>query len=166
MTQLLLDEKRVPVSDDDISSDNLVAPIFALEQADHKNLYTTFLLLKRVLESSPEFADIAQAFIAYVTAVTRAEERDPSIKVKSLDEVEIMLSKKIDNWIAEGEARGEARGEAKGKEKGKIEGKVEGRKEAQLAIALALLQKGLDKAVIAEATELSLEEIEGLTKNV
>ncbi|SMF73385.1 conserved hypothetical protein (putative transposase or invertase), partial [Pseudobacteriovorax antillogorgiicola] len=123
-------------------------------QADHKNLYTTFLLLKRVLESSPEFADIAQAFIAYVTAVTRAEERDPSIKVKSLDEVEIMLSKKIDNWIAEGEA------------KGKIEGKIEGRKEAQLAIALALLQKGLDKAVIAEATELSLEEIEGLTKNV
>ncbi|SMF85277.1 conserved hypothetical protein (putative transposase or invertase), partial [Pseudobacteriovorax antillogorgiicola] len=139
-------------------------------QADHKNLYTTFLLLKRVLESSPEFADIAQAFIAYVTAVTRAEERDPSIKVKSLDEVEIMLSKKIDNWIAEGEARGEARGEAKGKEKGKIEGKVEGkvegRKEAQLAIALTLLQKGLDKAMIAEATELSLEEIEDLAKNI
>ncbi|SME94976.1 hypothetical protein [Pseudobacteriovorax antillogorgiicola] len=135
-----------------------MAPIFALEQADQKNLYTTFLLLKRVLESSPEFADIAQAFIAYVTAVTRAEERDPSIKVKSLDEVEIMLSKKIDNWIAEGEARGEARGEAKGKEKG--------RKEAQQAIALALIQKGLDKMLIAEATELPIEEIEALTKDI
>ena len=67
---------------------------------------------------------------------------------------------------AEGRAKGRAEGIAEGRAEGRAEGLVEGleqgRKEQQINIARALKSKGLDVAMIAECTGLSVEEIESM----
>ena len=53
-------------------------------------------------------------------------------------------------------------GKAEGKAGGKAEGKAEGKREQAIASALVLLQSGIDVALIAKSTGLSLEEIDAL----
>jgi len=56
-----------------------------------------------------------------------------------------------------------ARGMAKGRAKGRAEGRAEGRLEGRLETARRMLAHGLAPEQIAEYTDLSLDEIEGLT---
>ena len=53
-------------------------------------------------------------------------------------------------------------GEKKGREEGKEEGRKEGEEMKARAIVKALKTKGVAPEVIAEATELTVKEIEGL----
>ncbi|GBU10172.1 transposase [Gammaproteobacteria bacterium] len=80
--------------------------------------------------------------------------------------------------LARGEIKGEARGEARGlarglvegkaeglaegKVEGKVEGKAEGKAEERLEIAKKLLALGIAKEAIAQASGLSIEEINAL----
>ncbi|WP_339249199.1 hypothetical protein [Paenibacillus sp. FSL P2-0136] len=63
---------------------------------------------------------------------------------------------------AKGWAEGEAKGKAEGMAKGKAEGKAEGKADAQKETAHKLLVLGIELSVIAEATGLSVEEIQKL----
>ena len=56
-----------------------------------------------------------------------------------------------------------ARGMAKGMAKGRAEGRLEGRLEGRIETARRMLAHGLAPEQIAEYTDLSLDEIEGLT---
>jgi len=53
-------------------------------------------------------------------------------------------------------------GQAKGQQEGWQEGRQEGRKKREEEIALSMLKKGVDIALISEVTGLKLEEIEAL----
>jgi predicted transposase/invertase (TIGR01784 family) len=57
-------------------------------------------------------------------------------------------------------------GEAKGKAEGKAEGKVEGKAEATRKLALNLLQIGMSLEQISQVTELSLEQVQALQKEI
>lgn len=61
-----------------------------------------------------------------------------------------------------GEEIGEARGLKKGRELGKVEGLEEGAEKSMKRVARRLLSKGSDIEFIADATELSVEEIKRL----
>ena len=63
---------------------------------------------------------------------------------------------------AEGEARGEARGRAEGEARGEARGRAEGEARGRADTARNLLRMGLAPSQIAEATGLSLDEIEAL----
>jgi predicted transposase/invertase (TIGR01784 family) len=64
--------------------------------------------------------------------------------------------------LEEGEAKGIAKGEAKGIVKGKAEGKAEATKK----LALNLLRIGMSLEQISEVTELSLEQVQTLQKEI
>ncbi|MDD1416716.1 hypothetical protein MEN41_19460 [Dolichospermum sp. ST_con] len=64
--------------------------------------------------------------------------------------------------LEEGEAKGIAKGEAKGIVKGKAEGKAEATKK----LALNLLRIGMSLEQISEVTELSLEQVQTLQKEM
>ncbi len=70
------------------------------------------------------------------------------------------------NGFAAGEADGEARGEARGRMAGMAEGLEKGIEKGGAArsrdIAAAMLRKGLDTALIASCTGLSIGEVEAL----
>ncbi len=53
-----------------------------------------------------------------------------------------------------------AEGEAKGEAKGKVEGKAEGKAEATRKFAANLLRMGMSLTQIAEATELTIEQVQ------
>jgi predicted transposase/invertase (TIGR01784 family) len=55
---------------------------------------------------------------------------------------------------------------SKGKSEGKAEGKAEGEHEKAIKVAKALLAKGLDVNMIVEATELSVQEVKTLKKQM
>ena len=63
---------------------------------------------------------------------------------------------------AEGLAEGKAEGLAQGKIEGKAEGLAEGMAQEKASIAKSMKAKGLDIALIAECTGLTVEEIEKL----
>lgn len=62
----------------------------------------------------------------------------------------------------EGEQRGLLKGEQRGIEKGKLEGKLEGERSAKLAIARNLLSQDMGLDLVAQATDLPLDQIEQL----
>ena len=64
--------------------------------------------------------------------------------------------------MTEGMAKGMAKGKAEGKAEGIAEGRAEGAKEEKLRMAKTLKDMGLPTSQIAQATGLSVEEIEGL----
>ena len=66
------------------------------------------------------------------------------------------LKRKWDNDLAAASSR------EKGKAEGKIEGKLEGKLESSRQIAKKLKMKGVDSELIAECTNLSIEEIDKL----
>jgi predicted transposase/invertase (TIGR01784 family) len=65
--------------------------------------------------------------------------------------------------VADGEARGMEKGMALGRAEGKVEGKAEGKAEgvieAKAEVAMTMIRKGADDALIMEFTGMSLEEI-------
>ena len=63
---------------------------------------------------------------------------------------------------ADGLAEGEAKGRAEGRVQGRAEGRVQGRAEGRVETARNLLQMGFELDKIAQATQLSLDEIKGL----
>ena len=76
--------------------------------------------------------------------------------------VSIMERKGIEKGRAEGIQLGEARGiqlgRAEGEAKGRVEGEIKGRTET----ARNLLRMGMEPAKVAEATSLTLEEVDAL----
>lgn len=62
------------------------------------------------------------------------------------------------------EERGMAEGRAEGKAEGKAEGRAEGAKETSISVARNLLSLGIPVDKIAQATLLSIEEIESLSE--
>ena len=64
--------------------------------------------------------------------------------------------------FAEGEAKGRAEGEAKGRAEGEAKGRAEGELKEKLENARNFKLLGVDPAIIAKATGLSLEEIDKL----
>ena len=64
--------------------------------------------------------------------------------------------------MAQGRAEGKAEGRAEGKAEGKAEGRAEGKAEGRVETARNLLQMGFELDKIAQATQLSLDEIKGL----
>ena len=70
------------------------------------------------------------------------------------------LKRKWDNDLAAASSR--EKGKAEGKLEGKIEGKIEGKLEERLEVASKLKIKGVDPELIAECTNLSIEEIDKL----
>ena len=63
----------------------------------------------------------------------------------------------------EGRAEGRVEGLAEGRAEGRAEGLAEGRAESTNEIARKMLSMGIDKALIAQATGLTIEEIDKLT---
>lgn len=64
--------------------------------------------------------------------------------------------------FAEGEAKGRAEGREEGRAEGREEGRKEGIKEAQRKTAMTLLRMGIPIPHIAQATGMTLSEIEQL----
>ena len=77
---------------------------------------------------------------------------------------EASLVTSYDKGREEGEKKGREEGEKKGEKKGREEGEKKGEKKGRKAVALKLLKKGTDHALICEATGLSKEEINQLKK--
>ena len=66
--------------------------------------------------------------------------------------------------LAEGRAEGKAEGRAEGKAEGRAEGRAEGAKETSISVARNLLSLGIPVDKIAQATLLSIEEIQSLSE--
>jgi predicted transposase/invertase (TIGR01784 family) len=64
--------------------------------------------------------------------------------------------------LAEGEAKGRAEGEAKGRTEGEAKGRAEGEKLGRMENARRMKADGMDSALIAKYTELTIEEIDEL----
>ena len=62
----------------------------------------------------------------------------------------------------EGREEGIAEGIAKGRKEGIAEGEVKGRKEQAIEMAHKLKREGIDPAIIAKCSGLSIEEVEAL----
>ena len=85
---------------------------------------------------------------------------------KSKYEKDMTTERDIRNYISyarlEGREEGLEEGRAKGREEGREEGRQEGEAASKREIAKALLEKGIDKAIIASCTGLSEDEVEKL----
>lgn len=68
--------------------------------------------------------------------------------------------------ILEAEARGRAEGKAEGKVEGKVEGKAEGKIEEKISIAENLIRSSIPIEVIAQSTELTLEQIKEIAVKI
>lgn len=68
----------------------------------------------------------------------------------------------LDSAKLEGRIEGRAEGRAEGRVEGRVEGRAEGRAEEKIDNARNLKRLGVSAGIIAEATGLSLEEIEAL----
>lgn len=71
-------------------------------------------------------------------------------------------SKGVAKGMAEGLAKGLAEGKAEGVAEGRVEGKAEGKAEGKTETARNLKRLGVPVATIAEATGLTVEEVEAL----
>ena len=69
----------------------------------------------------------------------------------------------MDYAIAQGHAQGHAQGKEEGIAEGLVKGKAEGLAEGQQAIARRMLAKGLPVDMIVELTELTEEQVRGLS---
>lgn len=71
-----------------------------------------------------------------------------------------------EQWQKEGEQRGATKGRQEGRQEGRLEGKLEGKQEgersAKLAIARNLLSQDMGLDLVAQATDLPLDQIEQL----
>ncbi len=72
------------------------------------------------------------------------------------------LKRKEEEWKRIYLEEGKREGKQEGKREGRLEGKQEGARLTALANAKALKERGVDITTIAEATGLTLGEVEGL----
>lgn len=119
-TYWLLDEGHYII--EDVESDNLIAPLIALEQSHEAKdiLETVNRLVKQLKE--PTFDSIRRAYTVYLRRILRAKEIAPDLEINELHEVQHMLSERVEIWKQRAIAEGRAEGQALGKAEGKAEG--------------------------------------------
>ena len=81
---------------------------------------------------------------------------------KSKYEKDMTTERDIRNYISYARLEGREEGLEEGRAKGRQEGRQEGEAASRREIAKAMLEKGIDKAIIASCTGLSEDEIEKL----
>ena len=102
------------------------------------------------------FKDFGQS--ARVAALSKTEQVAYEASLKAYRDNYAIAATERQLGFAEGEAKGRAEGEAKGR----AEGRVEGEAEKNLENARNFKMLGVDPAIIAKATGLSIEEINQL----
>ncbi|TVQ26281.1 MAG: hypothetical protein EA382_05775, partial [Spirochaetaceae bacterium] len=112
-------------------------------------------------DEAPEQFEVFGRWLSNYLAGT-AGEAAVTEQIRSVREIKSMFATKLKEY---GERlKEEARKEAlqQGRREGRQEGHREGRQEERLETARAFKEQGVDAAVIAKATGLSLSEIEAL----
>jgi predicted transposase/invertase (TIGR01784 family) len=148
---LLLDEGRYPFNPQELEgSKNLVLPLIALEQSKEPD--QTLIAVTKLVELLKQsgFDSIKRAYTVYLKRVLKLKEVLPDHELNDLYEVEQMLAERVDAWIQRGIQQGMQQG---------IEKKA-------IQSAEAMLEEGCDVAFIAKITQLSLEKIKALQKEL
>jgi len=155
---------------------NLVAEVFRVELSDSlkASILPFVSFLKWTNKAGPEQDHLKRAAFAWYK---RAQMPARLIKDKDhaesfvLEEIEPMLSERVEEWtkalreegkaegLAKGKAEGLAKGKAEGLAKGKAEGLAEGKAAERRMVAARLLTSGMDAAEVAEVTGLSVSEV-------
>jgi hypothetical protein len=152
---------------------NLVAEIFRIEKsATLKASIPPFLsFVKWTTKAGAQQDSLKRAFIVWYKRAQRSAkiiEHGDDLEEMSPEEMEPMLSERIDKWTeelrAEGEAKGRVEGEAKGRvegeAKGRVEGEAKGRAEGKAEMFLSLFEMkfGAPSAEIREQIKSAGEE--------
>ena len=145
---------------------NAVAAVFYVENADPQTLGQTLDELMTILSGeASELFDVFGRWLSNYLAGTAGEAAvvEP---IRSVWEIKSMFATKLREYgeRLKEEARKEAlqEGRREGHREGRTEGRREGRQEARLQTARSLKEQGVDGAVIARSTGLSLAEIDAL----
>ncbi|MEE9452203.1 MAG: Rpn family recombination-promoting nuclease/putative transposase [Gammaproteobacteria bacterium] len=110
----LLDEGHCHLKNDIIRSDNVMAPLIALEQSTNNERASQIIAHLTKLLSRPEDDSLRRAYVAYLKRVYKVKKNAPDLEINELYEVNQMLTERVESWM---QAR---------EDKGKIEGRVEG----------------------------------------
>jgi predicted transposase/invertase (TIGR01784 family) len=159
---LLLEEVRMNEAELE-SMCSLTAEIFRIEKSKTlRAAIPPFLsFLKWTTKAGAQQDSLKRAMkVWFIQAQKPAKiiDTNDSINEMELEEIEPMLSERIEKWSKELVDKGRVEGEAKGKAEGKAEGIQK--------VAKNLLQKGMPADQVAEVTGLSEEEINALSDSL
>ena len=157
MKYLLLEE--VILNDEELAAmSNLAAELFRIENsASLRACIPPFLsFLKWTERTGGEQADLRRAVKAWFTRAQKPAKLTDENALSDLspEEMEPMLSERIEQWSKELVEQGRAEGEAEGVRKGHVE------------VARAMLARGVPIADISEFTGLSPEELQLLAEPI
>ncbi len=137
----ILDEGRC-IMPEEIEENNVVVPLIALEQSSQPQ--DMLGIVKRLVRrlKGPEFDSLRRSYTIYLNRSLQAKKILSSIEYQDLNEVDYMLSARIDAWQKQFEEEGRAKGFAEGLAKGEMEG--------ELAVIEHMLEKRFGSALSIE----------------
>ena len=129
-----------------------------------KHIKSVFELCKRNSKDSlgyREYAGVLGRYMLQSTDYERSvfDKLEQEVITNKEDQVMISTATRLFN---EGREEGKEKGREEGKEKGRKEGKEKGREEGKEEVALRMLQQGMDLQLIAQITDLSIQQLQKL----
>ena len=145
MSYFVLNEGRVRP----LAKNNTLSSIIQLEQAPDAGQLVAALEQARELLNDADHSSLRQALLAWLESVVlqRVAPATDLPTLSELQEVKTMLAETVTRWTQDW------------KEEGRQEGLQEGRQEGLQKAAIALAQRGLSVAEIAQALELTESEV-------
>ncbi len=125
-----------------------------------KNLEKMNTMPQTFIERNSIFKDFGQS--ARVAALSKEEQVAYEASLKAYRDSYAIATTERRLGFAEGEAKGRAEGEAKGRAEGEAKGRAKGAAKKNLENARNFKLLGVDPAIIAKGTGLTIEEIERL----
>jgi predicted transposase/invertase (TIGR01784 family) len=148
----------------------LQMPLFQLQESELKTPKDKWLFFLKNLESFDDIPSILREPV-FEKAFGTAEYLRYSPELQEAYQKDLMIYRDNRNVLetariegkAEGLAEGKAEGKAEGLAEGEAKGKAEGKAEEKAAVALNMKREGLNSALIAKLTGLTVAEIERLS---
>ncbi len=157
---LLLDESRIPL--EEVEKSNLAKALFALERSFTVQEVANIVAALGPFFRAPRNRSLMRAFSVWLNrALLPAHHLEiPPDKLEDFREVQNMLQERVKQWVKQWKAEGLAEGRQQGRQQGRQEGRQESRRE----IALAMIEQGLNLALIAKVTGMTPEEVDQLAE--
>ena len=159
---LLIDENAYSPSEL-ASLTNLVAAVFRFEQADSPAIIGELITL--LIDWLHDRPDLRRMFSLWIRATLMRKQNYGILlpQVDDLQEINVMLADRLEQWALGYMAEGELKGRQEGKQEGRQEGRQEGKQEGEMLALQKLLAKRFG-AIPANITALianaSVQDIE------
>ena len=139
---------------------NLAAEIFRIEKSDtlRASIPPFVSFLRWTSKAGPEQDSLKRAVKVWFSRAQKPAkilDENDAVHEMAPEEIEPMLSERIEKWSNDLIRQGRTEGKAEGK----IEGKIEGQTEGIQNVARNMLKKGMSVSEIADLTGLSEQKI-------